>query len=621
MVSTTRPAVPVGLFYSYSHEDEDLRDKLEIHLSLLQDQGVIRDWHDRRIGAGTEWEGAIDENLHDAEIILLLVSADVLASRYCRDVEIRKAMERYEAGAARVIPVILRPVDNWQSAPFGKLQALPKNGKPITTWKNRDEAFADVARGIRNAVMSLGARHQWPSAPTRPSPGVPIPSPGQPLDSISKPDPVAQPDTTQPAAPDPAASQTARGESPAALKTPQPGGAVETRPGPETAAPTVVKEAAVAVPAPAQVGARVTEPAATNLEQPPAVLENSQPPFRVLCPLHGIRTLAAWQRKLSDLAHEHDWACQLDRWFYGRFSILAFLTPWTREAMLGWLRRQYDLEISDRHLHIEEGQVPSVVAHSFGTYILGYTLLRFDFIRFDNVILCGSILPRDFPWDQLIARGQVQAVRNEYGVRDPWVKRVRCFVRGTGPSGAEGFIRPHERLEQEEFDYDHGEYFERDHMEDRWVPFLERPLPHIARSKGDRIPRPKTTPPWCLYVLILFMAIYVIIICLLLTTTHPPPSDGPTVADGRTAANGSASASEPPVMLPLKVPERPPGIRGTPLQLKTNSAIIDNLTGHRLRLWYYPYLGEDEVGKLGSGWRSLDLARFTYGLLARIILW
>src|SRR5690349_10195100 len=99
------PAAPISLFYSYSHKDEALRKRLETHLSLLQNEGVISGWHDRRIAAGTEWDGAISENLDNAGIILLLVSADFLASRYCRDVEIKRAMERHEAGTARVIPV------------------------------------------------------------------------------------------------------------------------------------------------------------------------------------------------------------------------------------------------------------------------------------------------------------------------------------------------------------------------------------------------------------------------------------------------------------------------------------------------------------------------------------
>src|SRR3954463_15171421 len=163
-----RPAVPISLFYSYSHKDEALRKRLETHLSLLQNEGVISGWHDRRIAAGTEWDGAISENLDEAGIILLLVSADFLASRYCRDVEIKRAMEHHEAGTARVIPVILRPVD-WHTAPFGKLQALPQDGKAVTEWSNRDKAFTDIARGIREAVKGLTPGTQNPPAPAQPA--------------------------------------------------------------------------------------------------------------------------------------------------------------------------------------------------------------------------------------------------------------------------------------------------------------------------------------------------------------------------------------------------------------------------------------------------------------------
>jgi len=256
--------------------------------------------------------------------------------------------------------------------------------------------------------------------------------------------------------------------------------------------------------------------------------------FKVICPLHGIRTLAVWQKGLADLASSRGWVCRLDRWSYGRFSILAFFTPWTREAMLGWLRRQYDLEMHDRRLILTGGRPPSVVAHSFGTYILGYTLLRFDFIRFDKVILCGSILPPDFPWDQLIERGQVQAVRNEFGVRDPWVRWVRWFVRGTGPSGVVGFTGQHPRLEEDEFDFGHRDYFGLDHMEDRWVPFLDRPAPEIARVQGGpRIPRPKTVPPWGLYAVVAALVLAVIVSLALWKQWATGGRDVPTTAELR----------------------------------------------------------------------------------------
>jgi hypothetical protein len=95
------------LFFSYSHKDEELRDELEIHLSTIKRQGVIKTWHDRRIGGGNEFRKSIDENLEQSEIILLLVSPYFIASDYCYDVEMQRAIQKHENGTAKVIPVIL----------------------------------------------------------------------------------------------------------------------------------------------------------------------------------------------------------------------------------------------------------------------------------------------------------------------------------------------------------------------------------------------------------------------------------------------------------------------------------------------------------------------------------
>lgn len=140
-----------SVFFSYSHVDETLRDQLETQLALLKRQGVIETWHDRRIGVGQDIDQVIDEHIKSDEIILLLVSADFLASDYCYDVEMTRAMERHCAGEAVVIPVILRACD-WHGAPFGKLNATPLDGKPVTSLPNIDEAFLQVAKAIREAV-------------------------------------------------------------------------------------------------------------------------------------------------------------------------------------------------------------------------------------------------------------------------------------------------------------------------------------------------------------------------------------------------------------------------------------------------------------------------------------
>src|SRR5258706_10760237 len=111
-------------------------------------------WYDRDVKAGVEWAAEIKEHLNTAQIILLLVSPDFIDSDYCYSVEMERAMERHERGEAHVIPVILRPA-LWEGTPFGKLLALPTDGKPVTFWHNQEEGFFDVTKGIQDVVKEL----------------------------------------------------------------------------------------------------------------------------------------------------------------------------------------------------------------------------------------------------------------------------------------------------------------------------------------------------------------------------------------------------------------------------------------------------------------------------------
>ena len=150
------PSNPLLLFDCYSHADLKLRNQMETHLSPLRRENLISEWHDRKIGAGKEWEGEIDANLNAANIVLLLVTATFIHSEYCYGVEMKRALKRHDAGNCRVIPIILRDCD-WKKMPFGTLEALPDKGKAVTgrAWKNTHEAFADIARGVRNVVEEL----------------------------------------------------------------------------------------------------------------------------------------------------------------------------------------------------------------------------------------------------------------------------------------------------------------------------------------------------------------------------------------------------------------------------------------------------------------------------------
>jgi hypothetical protein len=150
--STTK----LQIFVSNSHKDERLLKKLETHLSQMRRAGVIANWHDRKIGAGAEWKHQINDHLQQADIILLLVSADFLQSDYCYDLEMTRALARHRAGEARVIPIILRPCD-WESAPFGHLEALPAKARPVMKWSLQDDAFLDIVRGIRKVILEVRA--------------------------------------------------------------------------------------------------------------------------------------------------------------------------------------------------------------------------------------------------------------------------------------------------------------------------------------------------------------------------------------------------------------------------------------------------------------------------------
>lgn len=166
---------PLNLFISYSHKDEDLKEELEIHLATLKRQGQINPWQDRAIEAGTAWDPQIKAQLEAAAIILLLITPRFMASDYIHDVELKRALERHQAGTARVIPIILKPTD-LKDTPIAALQALPKDAKPVTTWTNQDEAFLNVVQGLRRVLTGL---IQTATPPTPPDPARPedIPSP------------------------------------------------------------------------------------------------------------------------------------------------------------------------------------------------------------------------------------------------------------------------------------------------------------------------------------------------------------------------------------------------------------------------------------------------------------
>lgn len=147
---------PAKIFYCYSHRDEELRDRLEVHLKMLERQQFITNWHDRRIIPGQDWENKISEKLESSDIVLLLISPDFIASDYCYDIEMKRALKLHRENKVQIIPVVLRICD-WKNSPFSKYQGLPTDMTPImdSSWNSIDDALQNVAEGLKDSIREL----------------------------------------------------------------------------------------------------------------------------------------------------------------------------------------------------------------------------------------------------------------------------------------------------------------------------------------------------------------------------------------------------------------------------------------------------------------------------------
>lgn len=144
------------VFISYAHADEADRVRLEAHLAPMVREGLIDVWHDRVIEAGADWLSAIEGRLDTADIVVLLVSADFVASIFCFEQELAGALRRHQNDGVHLLPVIVKPVD-FMNLPFAKFQALPRNIVPVSMWGNIDAAWLDVAQGVRRVVEEMHA--------------------------------------------------------------------------------------------------------------------------------------------------------------------------------------------------------------------------------------------------------------------------------------------------------------------------------------------------------------------------------------------------------------------------------------------------------------------------------
>jgi pimeloyl-ACP methyl ester carboxylesterase len=214
-----------------------------------------------------------------------------------------------------------------------------------------------------------------------------------------------------------------------------------------------------------------------------------KPPLAIT--IHGIRTHAHWQKVTGDILNDHN--IKHRSYDFGRYGLPRFLLSSSREKQVDNFYDFYNLIVKDKSLTLEPDDYlkrPSIIAHSFGSYIVGYCMLKYRDVKFDKIILCGSILPVGFDWFTLFSRDQVNFVRNEYGLKDSWSRIVGRAVRGTGESGCNGFRFLSTIFSEERFDYfHHSDYFHPSHIENYWIPFLKRQPLSLTIKHGSQIAR------------------------------------------------------------------------------------------------------------------------------------
>ncbi len=200
---------------------------------------------------------------------------------------------------------------------------------------------------------------------------------------------------------------------------------------------------------------------------------------RIVFCLHGIRTRGEWTKDVTPLLSKAGFTpVPLD---YGHFSARQLRSDKARRAKVDWLRDKIARECE----RLNSSEPPSIIAHSFGTYLVAKLIEIYDF-KFDKIIFCGAIVPTDYNWPKVFNEGNAGGVLNQHGAMDFWAHIVSRFVRGTGPSGYLGFDdRADERLVQQgREEFRHGDYFYDDNFKNQWIPFLS----------GDRVRSRRLTP-------------------------------------------------------------------------------------------------------------------------------
>ncbi len=191
--------------------------------------------------------------------------------------------------------------------------------------------------------------------------------------------------------------------------------------------------------------------------------------------VHGIRRKNRWYEEFEQLEGVRKGNIEIYKFDFGYFRIIDFISKRKREEIINKFCTFYSNKMMNSSIR------PCVIAHSFGTYVVLMAMKKYDVIKFDKIIFCGSILNSETDFRVFLENGQVKTIINDYGEKEWFVKLTKWIVdEYCGDAGRVGFkdIPPKYKdmiLNRKNYK-EHSDYFLPLHMQENW-------LPHIAKSK------------------------------------------------------------------------------------------------------------------------------------------
>ena len=375
---------------------------------------------------------------------------------------------------------------------------------------------------------------------------------------------------------------------------------VERRSEPEQSSPSLdsITKLPEIINSPSQQVAALTEPPTSPSIKPETTTSTTGnvDGFQVVLLIHGIRTQADWGPMVRSKLEVPGQIVVIPI-NYGYFDAFRFWFPfWTRSKPVEKVYVQIRVALQKYRRDHPDAKL-SIIAHSFGTYVVGQILKRGFDLKIHRLVLCGSVLRQDFPWHEYQGRFDDDKVVNECGKADIWPVLAQSCSWGYGASGTHGFGAA---LVKDRFHAGgHGQYFEPEFVEKYWEPFIRR-REYGGTEFEVKIP---TTPSWvslmgilplkwliCCVILVVAMVFFVRPNKILPSKTNPCNPDAP------------------PPSYSLNVPNMPQDYPRTLIK-DFGPVVTRNSTGHNIRLWYYPLVTEKE-----RGWRYYDLCETEGGI-------